>query len=61
MGWKDKDVCRYQIKTKHRYVWTKRESTEEGSTLRELVDQVGLLTLQMSQAEVFSLAFGVSD
>ncbi|XP_056900851.1 28S ribosomal protein S29, mitochondrial [Takifugu flavidus] len=28
-----------KIKTKHRYVWTKRESTEEGSTLRELVDQ----------------------
>ncbi|CAG11844.1 unnamed protein product, partial [Tetraodon nigroviridis] len=27
------------IKTKHRYVWTKRESTNEGSTLGELVDQ----------------------
>lgn len=27
------------IKTKHRYVWTKRESTDEGSTLAELVDQ----------------------
>lgn len=59
MGWTDKDVCRHQIRTKHRYVWTKRESTEEGSTLRELVDQVSLLTLQMSRAEVFSLAFWV--
>lgn len=59
MGRKDKDVCRYQIKTKHRYVWTKRESTEEGSTLRELVDQVSLLTLQMSRAEAVSLAFWV--
>lgn len=28
-----------RIKTKHRYVWTKRESTEEGSLLGELVDQ----------------------
>lgn len=28
-----------QIKTKHRYVWTKRESTEEGRPLGELVDQ----------------------
>ncbi|XP_068179932.1 lysosomal acid glucosylceramidase isoform X2 [Antennarius striatus] len=28
-----------KIKTKHRYVWTKREFTEEGSSLRELVDQ----------------------
>uniref|UniRef100_A0A8P4KBT9 Small ribosomal subunit protein mS29 n=1 Tax=Dicentrarchus labrax TaxID=13489 RepID=A0A8P4KBT9_DICLA len=28
-----------KIKTKQRYVWTKRESTEEGSTLGELVDQ----------------------
>ncbi|KAK7878849.1 hypothetical protein WMY93_030875 [Mugilogobius chulae] len=28
-----------KIKTKHRYVWTKREFTEEGSLLGELVDQ----------------------
>ncbi|TKS82110.1 28S ribosomal protein S29, mitochondrial [Collichthys lucidus] len=28
-----------KIKTKQRYVWTKRESTEEGSALGELVDQ----------------------
>ncbi|KAM4580730.1 small ribosomal subunit protein mS29 isoform 1-T2 [Odontesthes bonariensis] len=28
-----------KIKTKHRYVWTKRESTDEGRTLAELVDQ----------------------
>lgn len=28
-----------KIKTKHRYVWTKREFTEEGSSLGELVDQ----------------------
>uniref|UniRef100_A0A1A7WET9 Small ribosomal subunit protein mS29 n=1 Tax=Iconisemion striatum TaxID=60296 RepID=A0A1A7WET9_9TELE len=28
-----------KIKTKHRYVWTKRESTEEGTLLGELVDQ----------------------
>ncbi|XP_029958493.1 small ribosomal subunit protein mS29 [Salarias fasciatus] len=28
-----------KIKTKHRYVWTKRESTEEGRPLGELVDQ----------------------
>ncbi|XP_022612476.1 28S ribosomal protein S29, mitochondrial [Seriola dumerili] len=27
------------IKTKHRYVWTKREFTEEGSLLGQLVDQ----------------------
>lgn len=31
-----------QIKTKHRYVWTKREFTEQGSALGELVDQVSL-------------------
>ncbi|XP_045902038.1 28S ribosomal protein S29, mitochondrial isoform X2 [Micropterus dolomieu] len=29
-----------KIKTKQRYVWTKREFTEEGSPLGELVDQV---------------------
>lgn len=28
-----------KIKTKHKYVWTKREFTEEGSSLGELVDQ----------------------
>lgn len=28
-----------KIKTKQRYLWTKREFTEEGSTLGELVDQ----------------------
>ncbi|XP_041844753.1 28S ribosomal protein S29, mitochondrial [Melanotaenia boesemani] len=28
-----------KIKIKHRYVWTKRESTEEGCLLGELVDQ----------------------
>ncbi|XP_072250306.1 small ribosomal subunit protein mS29 [Leuresthes tenuis] len=28
-----------KIKTKHRYVWTKREFTDEGRTLGELVDQ----------------------
>lgn len=28
-----------KIKTKQRYIWTKREFTEEGSTLGELVDQ----------------------
>lgn len=28
-----------QIKTKQRYVWTKREFTEEGSSLGQLVDQ----------------------
>lgn len=28
-----------KIKTKQRYVWTKRESTEEGSPLGQLVDQ----------------------
>ncbi|XP_068616086.1 small ribosomal subunit protein mS29 [Brachionichthys hirsutus] len=28
-----------KIQTKHRYVWTKREVTEEGSSLGELVDQ----------------------
>lgn len=28
-----------KIKTKHRYMWTKREFTEEGSSLGELVDQ----------------------
>lgn len=28
-----------KIKTKHRYLWTKREFTEEGSPLGELVDQ----------------------
>ncbi|KAF3839715.1 hypothetical protein F7725_018432, partial [Dissostichus mawsoni] len=28
-----------KIKTKQRYVWTKRESTEEGSLLGQLVDQ----------------------
>ncbi|XP_029307921.1 small ribosomal subunit protein mS29 [Cottoperca gobio] len=28
-----------KIKTKQRYVWTKREFTEEGSTLGQLVDQ----------------------
>lgn len=28
-----------KLKTKQRYVWTKREFTEEGSTLGELVDQ----------------------
>nr|XP_046254336.1 28S ribosomal protein S29, mitochondrial [Scatophagus argus]XP_046254337.1 28S ribosomal protein S29, mitochondrial [Scatophagus argus] len=28
-----------KIKTKQRYMWTKREFTEEGSTLGELVDQ----------------------
>ncbi|XP_040901282.1 28S ribosomal protein S29, mitochondrial isoform X2 [Toxotes jaculatrix] len=28
-----------KIKTKHRYVWTKREFTEEGSLLGQLVDQ----------------------
>ncbi|XP_026041448.1 small ribosomal subunit protein mS29 [Astatotilapia calliptera] len=28
-----------KIKTKHRYMWTKREFTEEGSLLGELVDQ----------------------
>ncbi|XP_034554422.1 28S ribosomal protein S29, mitochondrial [Notolabrus celidotus] len=28
-----------KLKTKQRYVWTKREFTEEGSTLAELVDQ----------------------
>lgn len=33
-----------QIKTKQRYVWTKRESTEEGSLLGQLVDQVSFLT-----------------
>lgn len=46
-----------QIKTKHRYVWTKRESTNEGSTLGELVDQVSLLTLQMSGTDVFFFSF----
>lgn len=34
-----------QIKTKQRYVWTKREFTEEGRALGELVDQVSLLTV----------------
>lgn len=36
-------VCNFfcsQIKLKERYVWTKRESTEAGSSLGELVDQV---------------------
>lgn len=47
-----------QIKTKHRYVWTQRESTEEGSTLGELVDQVCLLALQMSGPDVFFFSFG---
>uniref|UniRef100_A0A8C6TQ82 Small ribosomal subunit protein mS29 n=1 Tax=Neogobius melanostomus TaxID=47308 RepID=A0A8C6TQ82_9GOBI len=28
-----------KIKTKHRYLWTKREFTDEGSSLGELVDQ----------------------
>lgn len=28
-----------KVKTKHRYVWTRREFTEEGSSLGELVDQ----------------------
>lgn len=37
-----------QIKIKQRYVWTKREFTEEGSLLGELVDQVSPLTVQMS-------------
>lgn len=31
-----------QIKTTQRYVWTKREFTEEGKPLGELVDQVSL-------------------
>lgn len=31
-----------QIKTTQRYVWTKREFTEEGKLLGELVDQVSL-------------------
>lgn len=30
----------FKIKTKHRYVWTKREFTEEGSLLGQLVEQV---------------------
>lgn len=38
-------------------MWTKRESTEEGSTLRELVEQVSLLAAQTGGTEVFSLAF----
>lgn len=37
-----------QIKTKQRYIWTKREFTEEGAVLGELVDQVSPLTLQTS-------------
>lgn len=32
-----------QIKTTQRYVWTKRESTEEGRPLGELVDQVSFI------------------
>lgn len=39
-----------QIKIKQRYVWTKREFTEEGSTLGELVDQVSPLMGQMSRS-----------
>lgn len=31
-----------QIKTTQRYIWTKREFTEEGKPLGELVDQVSL-------------------
>ena len=31
-----------QIKTTRRYVWTKRESTEEGQPLKEIVDHVSL-------------------
>lgn len=42
-----------QIKTKQRYVWTKREFTEEGRALGELVDQVSLLTVQMSGTRWF--------
>lgn len=34
-----------QIRTKQRYVWTKREFTEEGSALGELVDQVSFLSV----------------
>lgn len=41
-------LFRSQIKTKQRYVWTKRELTEEGRALGELVDQVSLPTVQMS-------------
>lgn len=40
-----------QIKTKQRYMWTKREATEEGSALGELVDQVSLLTVHQSGSE----------
>lgn len=43
-----------QIKTKQRYIWTKREFTEEGATLGELVDQVSPLTLQTSGSPDFS-------
>lgn len=34
-------------------MWTKREATEEGSALGELVDQVSLLTVQQSGSEGF--------
>lgn len=44
-----------QIKTKQRYVWTKREATEEGSALGELVDQVSRLTAHQSGSEVLCL------
>lgn len=41
-----------QIKTKHRYMWTKREFTEEGSLLGELVDQVSPPSVQISGSSV---------
>ncbi|KAL2084704.1 hypothetical protein ACEWY4_020222 [Coilia grayii] len=43
-----------KLKTTQRYVWTKRESTEEGSTLAELVEQ-GLTRVRSSSDVVGAL------
>lgn len=43
-----------KLKTTRRYVWTKRESTEEGSTLAELVEQ-GLTRVRNSSDVVGAL------
>ncbi|XP_017280437.1 28S ribosomal protein S29, mitochondrial isoform X2 [Kryptolebias marmoratus] len=43
-----------KLKTKQRYVWTKRESTEQGSLLGELVDQ-GITRIKSSSDVVGAL------
>lgn len=42
-----------QIKTTQRYVWTKREFTEEGKPLGELVDQVSLFYSAYNKVHLF--------